>query len=409
MLWNAGGNILYLVAQWIVTVMVTRISGFEDAGVLSVAMSVSATIQTIALFGVRNFQVSDVNNEYKDSTYFNLRNITCLSSLIICIVFSIAASYSLTQIVAILFYMIFRIAESYTDVLSGIAQKNNRLDIAGKSLAIKGVLVIVSFFGGYYLFGTLNAGLGAMALTSCLSTVLYDYIAVRAFARFSLIDSFKSSMSLAKKVYPLCIYMFLFATLTSVPKIILEFMTDKELLGAYSSIFAPALLIQAATGYIYNPFATVFARDFQKNNFSRVKSTVIKIILAMIGLSVLILVAVHFLGDFLFSLVFGEQILQFSYLIIPVIIATILLSFLGFLCMLEIIIRDFVGLIIGCSVGAAAVFAMSVLLINHFSAQGASYAIIIATAAAIGIVSVSIVRKINKMKSSSSNSVSHEA
>ena len=186
-------------------------------------------------------------------------------------------------------------------------------------------------------------------------------------------------------------------------------MTDKELLGAYSSIFAPALLIQAATGYIYNPFATVFARDFQKNNFSRVKSTVIKIILAMTGLSVLILVAVHFLGDFLFSLVFGEQILQFSYLIIPVIIATILLSFLGFLCMLEIIIRDFVGLIIGCSVGAATVFAMSVLLINHFSAQGASYAIIIATAAAIGIVSVSIVRKINKMKSSSSNSVSHEA
>ena len=398
-LWNAGGNVLYLAAQWIVTVMVTRISGFEDAGILSGAMSISATIQTVALFGVRNFQVSDVRDEFSNSTYFNLRNITCSASLIICILFSIFGNYSLTQLVAILFYMIFRIAESYTDVLSGIAQRNNRLDIVGVSLAIKGVLVLVCFFGGYYAFSSLNAGLGLMALSSCLSTVLYDYVAVKRLSSFRLTDSFKKSMSLAKKVYPLCIYMFLFTSITSAPKLILESMTANELLGAYSSIFAPATLIQTATGYIYNPFATMFALDFKNNKFKSAVRNIIKIALIMLAIALVTLLGAHFFGEFAFKLVFGEGILEYSYLINPIIISTILLSFLGFLCMVEIVVRDFVGIIVGCGVGAFSAGVLSFIMINRFSAQGTSYAIIIATSAAIIITAASLARKIYIMKS----------
>ena len=63
MVWYAGGNLVYLVCQWLVTVLVTKLGGFGDAGVLSVAMSVSATFQTLAMFGMRNFQVSDIEDK----------------------------------------------------------------------------------------------------------------------------------------------------------------------------------------------------------------------------------------------------------------------------------------------------------------------------------------------------------
>ena len=394
MIWNAIGNITYLAAQWILTVLVARIAGFADAGILSIAMSVTATFQTIALFGVRNFQASDVNEEYSDSMFFNLRNITCIASLAACVLFSVLGGYNSTQFIAILLFMLFRIAESYTDVLAGMAQKRGRLDIAGKSFAIKGVLVIIFFFSGYYAFDSLNAGLGFMTVSSCLSTLLYDYPAVRKLSKFSVIDKLKPSISLAKKTLPLCVYMFLFVSLTSIPKIVLELLTDEATLGAYSSIFAPATLIQAATGYIYTPFATVFALNLRNNDYKRLEAVILKILLIMLAITGFALVAAHFLGEFLFVIVFGENILEHLYLFNPIIISTMLLSILGFLCMIEIVMRDFIGLIVGCGIGAIAATILSFVLINSFSSQGASYAIIISTTLAICIIAASMTRKI---------------
>lgn len=398
MLWNACGNSLYLMAIWIVTVLVTNISGFEDAGILSIAMSIAATMQTVAMFGVRNFQASDADDEYSDSTYFNFRNITCALSLVICIIFSLFSAYSAKQFVAILLFMIFRISESYTDVLSGIAQKRGRLDLAGKFFALKGVLVLVFFFGGYLAFKSLNAGLGFMALSSCLSTVFCDYRVTRKLSDFSLTDSLRSCMNLAKRTIPLCSYTFLFTALTNIPKIILEALTDGVVLGAYASVFTPATLIQAATGYIYIPFSTIFAFSIKNNDYQRVKSITMKIILAMLGITAFTLVAFHFFGEYLFNFIFGEDILEYIYLLNPIVIATVLLSFLGFLCMVEVVVRDFVGIITGCAAGVVAATVLSFVLIKRFSAQGTSYAIIIAVSLAIIISAISLTRKIRFMK-----------
>ena len=156
MLWNAGGNVIYLACQWVITVLVTRITGFEDAGVLSLAMSLGTTLQTISMFGIRNFQVSDMDNEYRNSTYVAFRHITSFAALAVCIVFSIISDYTEKQFWAIAFYMLFRLAESYSDVLHGIAQKNDRLDIAGKALAIKAIFTTVAFFIGYIFKDCLN-------------------------------------------------------------------------------------------------------------------------------------------------------------------------------------------------------------------------------------------------------------
>lgn len=62
--WNATGNFTYLAAQWVIVVLVTRKTGLENAGILSLAMSISATFQTLAFFGMRNYQVSDVKRKY---------------------------------------------------------------------------------------------------------------------------------------------------------------------------------------------------------------------------------------------------------------------------------------------------------------------------------------------------------
>ena len=85
--WNASGSMIYLAGQWLVTVMVTRFFGYDDAGVLSLAMSISGSFQSIALWGIRNFQISDNENKYSDSNYTMMRGLTCIVSLVACMIY----------------------------------------------------------------------------------------------------------------------------------------------------------------------------------------------------------------------------------------------------------------------------------------------------------------------------------
>ena len=66
-LWNTIGTLYYLGMQWLTTVLVVRISGsYEDAGIYSLAVSITNIFYIIAMYNVRNFQVSDYKNEFID-------------------------------------------------------------------------------------------------------------------------------------------------------------------------------------------------------------------------------------------------------------------------------------------------------------------------------------------------------
>ena len=71
-LWNTIGNIIYLGCQWLLSVVVVRISGsYADAGILTLAISITNIFTTLAAFSVRNYQVSDVGGKYQQSDYIS--------------------------------------------------------------------------------------------------------------------------------------------------------------------------------------------------------------------------------------------------------------------------------------------------------------------------------------------------
>ena len=55
-LWNSWGSIFYLGCQWLLTVLVVRLAGVEESGILSLAMSVSNIWYSLAVYGMRNYQ-----------------------------------------------------------------------------------------------------------------------------------------------------------------------------------------------------------------------------------------------------------------------------------------------------------------------------------------------------------------
>lgn len=379
MLWNALGNIVYLGCQWLVTVLVTRLAGYEDAGVLSLAMSISATFQSLALFGIRNYQISDINEKYSDSCYVGLRNLTCVSALVLCMLFSIANDYDTDTLMAILCFMVFRVSENYSDVLHGILQKNGKLYMAGQSFLIRGIATLVGFLIGFYFFGTLNGELATMAVLSVCVTVFIDFICAKKTSEFVAYDHIGKCFNLAAETLPLCIYIFLNSTIATVPKYILEKMSSEELLGIYSSIFAPALLVQAAAQYIYMPFIPKFAAMYNEGDIKGFKSLSNKIVLIILGIGILILAACIPFGKWALTLLFTESIEPYSGMLYLIIAGTFCTAISAFYQSLAVVLRVMRELVVSCISGIIVCCIVSVAAIDRFSADGASIGLIAGT------------------------------
>ena len=396
MLWNASGNLVYLGLQWLITVLVVRINGYTDAGILSLAMSISAIFQNVASFGVRNYQVSDLQSKYTDSQYVSLRWITCILSFVLCSGFVQLNSYSLKQEGSILLFMLFRIAENYVDVLHGIAQKRSRLDLAGKSFLLRGLFTFIVFLLSYFITKNLNFSIACMAIISFIFICLYDARKIRRLSEYHLCFKDKKMKEIVLECLPLCIYMILFAALTMIPRYCLERIMGSETLGGYASIFAPALLIQAAATYLYVPLISVFAGYRKTENVLGYYGLFWKITAAILGGTVILVVGVYLIGDVFLAILFGESILEFSYLFPSIVVCTGLTAYNSFLCALVTVERHLVGLAVANAVDSVVCLGVSIWFIHHNGMIGTSYALILSQVLLMIILLFFIISKNNK-------------
>ena len=93
-LYNSFGTIFYYGCQWLTTLLVVSLSGFEDGGNYSLAMTFTAAFGILALFNTRQYQVSDVRGEYSDKTYVRSRVVAMAIAFFICFIGLFFNSYT---------------------------------------------------------------------------------------------------------------------------------------------------------------------------------------------------------------------------------------------------------------------------------------------------------------------------
>ena len=274
-IWNSVGAIFFLACQWLITVLVVRFSDdYNNAGILSLAMSITNIFAIIALFNVRNYQVSDKDN-FSSGEYIIHRLVTCLLAFILCLLTTLVSGYNIFVSVCILGFMILKLTENFADVFHGIAQKSWRMDIAGKSFISRGALIVISFTVGFLLTDNLAVAILAMAITNLLSLVLYDYRAVKKLERLDLKTSARRILALSLICLPMVGYGLCIHSITPIAKCLLEAFHGTETLGYYSSITTVSSLIQSFSVIIFTPLIGLFAEHYEKNERRQIAKIII--------------------------------------------------------------------------------------------------------------------------------------
>lgn len=384
-IWNSAGNFIYLFTQWIITYSVTRLLGYDNAGVFALGVSFSHTFGTIAAYGIRNYQVSDTNKEFDDNTYIITRIYTSIAAVFVCSVFVLSNNFDKFQVTCIITYMLFRISESLTDVYHGVDQLNMRMDYIGISFIIKGLFTSIVFIFIIWFTKDLLLGILSLVATSYIVLIFYDQ---RKSARFYVKKRIDIQLikNLLVKCFPLAFYNFMFTTYTTIPRYFLEKIMGSELLGIYASIALPVIIIQTLAAYIFSPFITIFADSWNNGDYNLFKKLFKKIFAILTILSVTAIIGTLLVGDFGLKLLFGEQILKYSSLLIPLVWCTILTSFLWFISAIIIVIRNLKVLVISGIIAVLICLIGSTNLITMFGLNGASFITIISLSVQIAIL-----------------------
>lgn len=376
-LWNTIGNIIYLGCQWLLSVVVVRVSGsYADAGILTLAISITNIFATLALFNVRNYQVSDISERYTQSDYISHRILTCFAAVILCLVFTAVGGYNLEAALSIIAYMLMRTVEAFADVFHGILQKQWRLDVVGKSCIFRGIALVVGFTASYKLLGQLPIALFIMAAATGVVFVSYDLRVTRKFVKLSCQFERSNLINLSKDCLPVLGYGLLINSIVLLVRFFIERYHGEEMLGYYGSVSTIAVIVQAAANFILIPLNGIISDYYAQGKQQEILKLSGKVILLLAVITGVALAGAAAFGNTALVLLFGKTIEPYTWLLIPTIFASCLTGLVWFLGMILIIMRKMRTLIIGAAVGATASVALSAMLIPSKVFDGANTAVI---------------------------------
>ncbi len=384
-LWNSVGSVFYQGCQWLLTVLVVKVSaGYADAGTLAYAMTIGNIFSPIAVYGMRVFQVSDVKNRYSQSAYFGFKYLTMALAAIVSAVYACAITSNLPLLVTVLLYLFFKADESLSISAYAVDQKAYRMDYIGVSQLLRGVASLLGFAGTLYLTHDINAAVIAMTLMCFAITLLYDLPHASRFGSVLPSISKTEAFGLLKSCLPIVLSNVFCGMVVSVVRQYFGNIAGTEPLGIYASVATPSVIVQLLASYLYNPAIAPLAEKWQSGNLVTFKRALLKVVGAM-GAACLAMIAVLSLfGNALLVLFYGQEISNYSYLLPMVMVSTALIAYMWFATDLFVVMRQLVDPLIASAIALAASCASMVPMVSAFGMAGVNYAIVIGLA--LGIV-----------------------
>lgn len=374
MLWNSTGSMFYLVCQWLITVLVVRLSsGFDAAGLLSLATSVVGTFGTFANYKIGTYQISDIHHENTLKEYLAFRCLTLGLAFVACVAYAFLTC-PLYSVVTIVLYYGYKGVGLVIDILHGCDQQHRRMDYIGKSFMLQGMVSIVSFVAVFSFSQNLNAAIVAMTVCVLLVFALFDCSRAGQFEPLGLHLSREKALFLLKTSLPAVVASVAASAIFTIPKQYLLSVSGDAALGIYSSIAAPALVVQMGAQYLYGPLLDIFPRRFFDGRMADFNRLLAKTTLSIIAVAACCCVGVIFVGEPLLVLVFGESIRPHVYLLQPVLVSTVMTAFLWFFGDLLITVRDFRANFTGNVLALVTVIPLSFVCINLWDMNGVSFA-----------------------------------
>lgn len=321
-LWNTIGHASWGMMFPLLTIVVTQLVGVEQAGMFSMAFVVGLLLMFIANYGVRTYQVSDLDESYSFSDYQVNRLITCAAMLFVGLVYCVIRGYSEEMFAISMGVYVYKMIDGLADVYEGRLQQVGKLYLAGISQTIRSLLVFVVFSVCLLVTHSLVASCIAMAVTAVVSFLIVSLPLAFLETQKSKKLDLNRVKNLLVQCFPLFLALFLFNLVDSMPKFVMEGVLSYDNQLYFNALYFPAQAILIVIQLIYKPQLVRMAYLWSDPNKHKKFDLMIVIILAIIALLTLgMILIMGSIGLPIMSFLYGIDFMEFRSLCFIMLIA----------------------------------------------------------------------------------------
>jgi O-antigen/teichoic acid export membrane protein len=258
-LWNTTAGIVLAFQSVVMLFILMRVCDLETAGIFTIAYANAMLFLNMGEYGMRNYQVSDVEPRFGFKDYLVSRGITT-AAMILCAGLWIAWSavsdgYSTEKTLVLILMCLFKVVDSIEDVFYGNYQQHGRLDLAGKLLTFRLASTLVVFSVAAV---TSHSLVVAMAFSTVFTAAFLVVALCCTHRRCHLPTGWgafsrKSVVNLLSSCLPLFLAAFLIYYIGNAPKYAINtLMTDSDQ-ALYGFIAMPVFVVSLLASFIYTP------------------------------------------------------------------------------------------------------------------------------------------------------------
>jgi len=279
-LWTLSGYVVYMACQWAMLVVVARLGSPEKVGEFALGLAISAPVVLFTNLGLRRLQVTDAAGTFRFADYFGLRLLMNGVALAVVAAVAFVSGYGPSTAGVILAMGLAKAVEAACDVVHGVMQQGERMDLIAGSLFLRGIAGVTGLATGLATTGSVAVGVAELALGWSAVFLLYDLPrASRILAARGTAGGLRPRWSpgtlrrLAWLALPLGVVTTLMSLMASIPPIFIEKIRGAAELGVYTALayaYAASHRIASAMGEAASARLARHHAEGRKREFTRV-------------------------------------------------------------------------------------------------------------------------------------------
>ena len=315
-IWNTLSATFFAVQSMIALIVITHTSGQEDAGVFSIAYAVGSLMYYIGEYGVRKYQVSDVNEEMSFTDYHSHRIAACAVMLIVSLGYVakgyFMSGYSFSKAYVVLMVCLIKVVEAYSEVYFGRFQQVGRLDVAAKTNLYRTLIGLTGGIIALIITHDLVVSITVWFIMTVIAMFSSSILVYKEFGSLEFKFRWDKIARIFMDCFPLFIGYFMMNYIGNAPKYAIDAtMTDLDQAN-YNYIFMPVFAVGLFANFIFNPILVKLAHRWDEGKIRPFTMIVLRQLMVIAGITLLAIAVALTIGCPVLGILFNADISPFK-------------------------------------------------------------------------------------------------
>ena len=320
--WNTAAGLLNAFQSVIMLIVLSHVCDPVQAGIFTIAYANANLFLNLGKYGVRNFQVSDVDEKYAFAPYHAARVVSVAGMVVFGVAWTawsaFTVGYTTEKTLVVLMMLLFKAIDAYEDVFHGNYQQHGRLDVGAKVLTLRMATMIVVFA---VLIAVTRDLLLSLTVATIFTALFFVGETIWARRHFGLPRDVapsqtghlgRQTVALLRECFPVFLALFLLFYIGNAPKYAIDAVMDDVAQAQYGYIAMPVFVVGLLAGFIYNPIIASLADDWAEGRRDTFARRFALQALIIVGITLVCIAGAWLLGVPVLNLLYNTELAPYK-------------------------------------------------------------------------------------------------